>query len=281
MTEQATLAISASATPTRAGPPEPSNPESPWGLKDTFRWLVSLLRSHNTFLDSHIDSQRTVTDLRQNILELARLPITAPIWCDHGLEEVLKPPEDPLHPPEVGTPNAEPAEHAHDTEHAQQDETDDTPPDKRPMESQAWTDDAIRQALETAQLQHAIPSAAKAIIHPQKTAQAFKQRPPPEHKTHKQTKATKTAPHTPVKAMPPNRPTLTNTTYKQQAKNTPTEPHAPAPKRRRAKTSPTMKHTELSLEDVNTDNPEAFAEEEIFRQLAKEDSCTTNSESRI
>ena len=84
--------------PTRAGPPEPSNPDNPWGLKNTFRWLVSLLRSHNALLDSHIELQRTVTDLRQNILELARLPITAPIWCDQGFEAVIQPQDEPLFP---------------------------------------------------------------------------------------------------------------------------------------------------------------------------------------
>jgi len=130
------------APPAKAGPPEPTNPDNPWGLKDTFRWLVSLLRSHNALLDSHIELQRTVTDLRQNILELARLPITAPIWCDPAIETVIQPPEtspeEPLFPPE---PTQEP-------EQIQPDEPDNTLLDKGPMESQAWTDENIRHVLE-------------------------------------------------------------------------------------------------------------------------------------
>lgn len=51
----------------KAGPPEPLNRERPWRLKDTSKWLVSLLRSHNTYLDSHLALRRTVTELRQDL----------------------------------------------------------------------------------------------------------------------------------------------------------------------------------------------------------------------
>lgn len=160
------------------------------------------------------------------------------------------------------------------------------------MESQAWTDDTIRPALEAAQLQEAIhqskqphfpktsptakhsatPSAAKTDVPPQKHTPGQKQRPPPEHKTRKHTKATKATQHTPVKATPPNRPTLTNTTLKQTAKHTPAEPHTPAPKRRRTKTTPSGQHNEQAAADIYTDNTEQFAEEAIFDQFAAEDS---------
>ena len=102
-------------------------------------------------------------------------------------------------------------------EQAQQEEqAEDTPPDKRPMESQAWTDDNIRQALEAAHLQAAIhqskqpqfphssptakhPAASSATgttVQPQNhtqkpQTQKPKQRTPPEHKTSKPTKTTK------------------------------------------------------------------------------------------
>lgn len=187
--------------PARAGPPEPSNPDNPWGLKDTFRWLVSLLRSHNALLDSHIELQRTVTDLRQNILELARLPITAPTWCDPGIETVIQPPEEPLFPPE---PNQS-------SEQAQPEETENTLLDKGPMESQTWTDEKIRQALEAAQLHEAIrqskqpqfppnaptsqhPTAASTTgidVSPLGHTSGDKQRTPPDHKTNNQSRTPK------------------------------------------------------------------------------------------
>ena len=142
------------APPAQAGPPEPTNPDKPWGLKDTFRWLVSLLRSHNALLDSHIELQRTVNDLRQNILELARLPITAPIWCDPAIETIIQPPEaapeEPLFPPEP------PQQHA--PEQIQPDEPDDAFPDKGPMDSQLWTDENIRYGLEQAPIARSDPS---------------------------------------------------------------------------------------------------------------------------
>lgn len=285
-TTAATQAITAPPALTqplaRAGPPEPSNPDNPWGLKDTFRWLVSLLRSHNALLDSHIELQRTVTDLRQNVLELARLPITAPIWCEQGIEAIVPPQDEPLFPP---GPTYSP-------EQAQQEEqAEDTPPDKRPMESQAWTDDNIRQALEAAHLQAAIhqskqpqfphssptakhPAASSATgttvqpqNHTQKQTQKPKQRTPPEHKTSKPTKTTKATQQTPVKAMPLNRPTLINKTSKQQAKDTSAEPHVPSPKRRHTKTTPAE---QLSYQ-------EPFAEEAIFEQFAEEESPTIPS----
>lgn len=262
--------------PARAGPPEPSNPDNPWGLKDTFRWLVSLLRSHNALLDSHIELQRTVTDLRQNILELARLPITAPIWCDPGIETVIRPPEEPLFPPD---PNQR-------SEQVQPEETENTLLDKGPMESQAWTDENSRQALEKAQLHEAIrqskqpqfPPDAPTSQHPTAASTTgtdvspHGHTSPPDHRTSKQSRTPKATQHTPVKAMPPNRPAQINRTAKQQTKHTPAEPHTPAPKKRRIKTTPVELHNQHTTEDNYTDDIDLSAEAAIFEQFAEEES---------
>ena len=278
------------APPAQAGPPEPTNPDKPWGLKDTFRWLVHLLRSHNTLLDSHIELQRTVNDLRQNILELARLPITAPIWCDPAIDTIIQPPEagpeEPLFPPEP------PQQHA--PEKIQPDEPDDTFRDKGPMDSQLWTDENIRYGLEQAQLQEAIrqskqpqfppvsptsqhPTAASTTgtaVSPLKQALNDKQNTPPDNRTSKPSKSHKATQRTPVKAMPPNRPIQINKTNKQQQqhKQTPPGTHTPPPKRRRAKTTQAEPNNQHILEDNVTEEVELPAEANIFEQLAEEES---------
>jgi len=220
--------------------------------------------------------------LRQNILEPARLPITAPIWCEQGIETIIQPPDEPLFPPEP----------THSPEQAQQEETENTLLDKGPMESQAWTDNNIRRALEEAHLHEAIQqskqpqfpptaptskrpaaaSAARADISPPKHTSGHKQRRPPDHKTDKQTKTPKATQQTPVKAIPPNRPTQINRTLKQPAKHTPAEPHTPAPKRRRTKTTHTENHNQQATNDSYADNVDLSAVEAIFEQFAEEES---------
>ena len=296
MTEQtkATPPISASTTPTspptRAGPPEPSNPKSPWGLKDTFRWLEATTR----YLTAQPHRVTTYGDRFET--KHFRIGQTSNhrsylLWpWDWRCSQTTR---------RSTSSTRSGDKHAHNTEQAQEDETADTPTDKRPTESQAWSMDRWRHQTSTWNSTTATSHSPIQTTQPPKSITTNKE---PSHTQHSQSNHTptedctstqtatttraqntqtnqsnKTAPHTPVKAMPSNRPTLTHTTHKHQAKNTPTEPHTPAPKRRRAKTtpsqtSPTMNHTELSVEDVNTDNPEACVEEEIFHQFAEEDS---------
>ena len=273
------------APPAPAGPPEPTNPDKPWGLKDTFRWLVHLLRSHNTLFDSHIELQRTVNDLRQNILELARLPITAPIWCDSAIDTIVQPseaaPEEPLFP-------LEPPQ-KHSPEQIQPDQPEDTYPDKGPMDSQLWTDENIRHGLEQAQLQEAIrqskqpqfppvsptsqhPTAASATVgSPSKQALNDQQNTPPDNRASKPNRSHKATQRTPVKALPPNRPTQISKTSKQQHKQTPPATHPP-PKRRRAKTTQAELNNQHTLEDYLTEEAELPVEENSFDQLAEEES---------
>lgn len=158
----------------------------------------------------------------------------------------MRKPEDPAFPPEAPTPVQTP--YAEEAEAQEESETETTHPDKRPMESQPLTDDAIRQALEEAQLQQAIQMSNQPIspraappkknttaasaarptqqshketqMKQQKLTQATKHKQPPEPKTHKHPKANKTACHTPVKAMPPNSPTPQQPARKHHQKKT-------------------------------------------------------------
>jgi len=95
---------------------------------------------------------------------------------------------------------------------------------------------------------------------------------PPDNRTSKPSKSNKATQRTPVKAMPPNRPTQINKTNKQQHKQIPPGTHTTPPKRRRAKTTQAELNNQHTLEDYLTEEAELPAEENSFDQLAEEES---------
>ena len=49
--------------------------DKPWSPKDTFKWMISILRCHNALASSHVRLQAEVNQLRQEIVEAAKHPI--------------------------------------------------------------------------------------------------------------------------------------------------------------------------------------------------------------
>ena len=157
------------------------------------------------------------------------------------------------------------------------------------MDSQLWTDENIRYGLEQAQLQEAIPqskqpqfppvsptsqhptaaSATGTVGSPLKQALNDQQNTPPDNRTSKPNKSHKATQRTPVKAMPPNRPTQINKTNKQQHKQTPPGTHTPPPKRRRAKTTQAELNNQHILEDYLTEEAELPAKQTVLTSLQK------------
>ena len=133
------------ATPPQATPPQQT--KEPWTLKDTFRWMVSLLRwmvsllrSHNSLLDSHLELQRSFFRPQQGLIELMRLP-TPPTLTQQDIATLANipstafvipaapiPPTPPMTPVQNTQPTT-PSEtiHAHPSEEVH--------PDKPPLEN--------------------------------------------------------------------------------------------------------------------------------------------------
>jgi len=232
-----------------------------------------ILRSHNKLLDSHIAFQQRVQEIRQDILKLARLPITHPIWCDAGTEEILRPPDNTAAPDvpkaPAPTPTPVPMPEATASLFTPEDSgTEPKHPDKTPMEI-VDEDEEVRQALEDAQLKQALALSKQTTRTPPSTPdkntasgsspgttskqtqqqhsntpahQIHPPVPPCNSKTNKTDKANKTTPATPVKAKPPTKPTkqqaLHSHKHTKPSAKASTAPVTPTPKRRRGKTSP-------------------------------------------
>ena len=134
----------------------PSNPtDKPWSPKDTFKWMINILRCHNALASSHVRLQAEVNQLRQEIVEAAKHPIP-PIWSPEGAEAMTQVPKDsafareiiaPLPPtPDWGTPSTPETENPpSDSQDQQAAPNSTTPkenaieatPDKSPMPTQA------------------------------------------------------------------------------------------------------------------------------------------------
>ena len=59
--------------------------DKPWSPKDTFKWMINILRCHNALASSHIRLQAEVNQLRQDMIEAAKHPVP-PIWSQEGAE---------------------------------------------------------------------------------------------------------------------------------------------------------------------------------------------------
>ena len=129
--------------------------DKPWSPKDTFKWMISILRCHNALASSHVRLQAEVNQLRQEIVEAAKHPIP-PIWSPEGAEALTQIPKDsafaqeiiaPLPPtPDWGTPSTPEPENVPSDLEDQQTAHQGTPPietateatpDKSPMPTQA------------------------------------------------------------------------------------------------------------------------------------------------
>ena len=67
--------------------------DKPWSPKDTFKWMINILRCHNALASSHVRLQAEVNQLRQDMIEAAKHPIP-PIWSQEGAEAFQQVPKD-------------------------------------------------------------------------------------------------------------------------------------------------------------------------------------------
>ena len=67
--------------------------DKPWSPKDTFKWMINILRCHNALASSHIRLQAEVNQLRQDMIEAAKHPVP-PIWSQEGAEAFQQVPKD-------------------------------------------------------------------------------------------------------------------------------------------------------------------------------------------
>ena len=284
---------SPSTTLASTGPQAETNTDSPWGIKDTFKWLVSLLRSHNRLLDSHVRLQDQVQQIRRDMLELARLPITHAIWTDAGTEQIMAP--QPPQPVPMPVPTASLFE-------PEESEAEESQPDKTPLETPT-PHGGDRQAQEVANigktltlskpippsLQGKVPKASKLPATGSTSSGTSKKSPPhkssaPKHpaphppRSNKTLKTSKTSTATPVKAKPPIVPPIKQAlqSHKPDKTDTAATPTpTPAPKRRRSKSSPPEVEPE-QIQDVQAEavepNEDIFASEEEHEQIESEQS---------
>ena len=129
--------------------------DKPWSPKDTFKWMINILRCHNAIASSHIRLQAEVNQLRQDMIEAAKHPVP-PIWSQEGAEAFQQVPKDSAFAqhiiaelpatPDWGTPSTpEPEETPSDQDYPPEvprlttppDITTEATPDKSPMPTQA------------------------------------------------------------------------------------------------------------------------------------------------
>ena len=129
--------------------------DKPWSPKDTFKWMINILRCHNALASSHVRLQAEVNQLRQDMIEAAKHPIP-PIWSQEGAEAFQQVPKNSAFAqhiiaelpatPDWGTPSTpEPEETPSDQEDppaaprltTPPDITTEATPDKSPMPTQA------------------------------------------------------------------------------------------------------------------------------------------------
>ena len=155
--------------------------DKPWSPKDTFKWMISILRCHNALASSHVRLQAEVNQLRQEIVEAAKHPIP-PIWSPEGAEALAQVPKDsafaqeliaPLPPtPDWGTPTTP--------------EGDNVPPDQEDQQTAKQGQPPVENNTEAAPDKSPMPTQAQQAADAQLRSQLAQHIPPITTRTSKQ-----------------------------------------------------------------------------------------------